>query len=75
MREVALFRLAAEGHPDVRYAYGAFLLYLNGHTPDWYGLEETNRPHLLDLVHGDTAARKAAVAWLRERIDRPGKMA
>ncbi|MEO8669579.1 MAG: hypothetical protein ABI399_13745, partial [Bauldia sp.] len=33
----ALFRLAAEGHPDVRYACGAFLLYLAGHVPNWYG--------------------------------------
>lgn len=66
-----LFRLALEGHEDVRYSCGAFLLYLAGHAGDWYGLDGENRPHLLDLLHGDTSERKAAAAWLRERIDHP----
>ncbi|MCC6920680.1 MAG: hypothetical protein IT548_15895 [Alphaproteobacteria bacterium] len=66
----ALLRLAAEGHDDVRYAYGAFLLYLNGHASTWYGFEPEYRPHLLALKEtGESHA--AAVAWLKGKVDHP----
>lgn len=66
----ALFRLATTGHSDVRYACGAFLLYLAGHASTWYGLEVENRPHLLGLNEtGDEHA--AACAWLQAKIDAP----
>jgi hypothetical protein len=68
----ALFRLATSGHDDVRYAYGAFLLYLNGHESTWYGLDGENRPHLLGLKE-EGAARDAAVAWLKARIENPAE--
>lgn len=66
----ALYALATKGHEDVRYAYGAFLLYLNGHADEWYGFGP-DRPRLLDLLHGDDEARAAAAAWLKEKVENP----
>ncbi len=62
-----LLRLAGEGHRDVRYSAGALLLYLKGLEPTWYGLEAENRPHLLGLIDGDPATRRAARDWLAGR--------
>ena len=64
----ALFRLATEGNESVRYAFGAFLLFLAGKADDWYGLDETYRPHLLDLTGETRAAREAAASWLATMI-------
>lgn len=66
----ALFRLATAGHEDVRYACGAFLLYLNGHESTWYGLDGDNRPHLLGL-NETGPEHDAAVAWLKQKINSP----
>lgn len=71
----ALFELATSGHEEVRYAYGAFLLYLNGHAADWYGLSDKYRPQLLDLGHGNDAERAAAAQWLRGKIAKKGPKA
>ena len=57
----------------MRYSAGAFLLYLSGHADDWYGLDDTHRPHLLDLNSSDYKAYKAAVAWLEEMVKKPKK--
>jgi len=65
-----LLDLATAGEPGMRYAFGAFLLYLHGQADDWYGLDAAHRPHLLGLS-GDAAARADAGAWLRERIAVP----
>lgn len=66
----ALFRLAATGHEDVRYACGAFLLYLAGHTTNRYGLEDEYRPRLLAL-NETGREHAAAVAWLKSKVDSP----
>jgi hypothetical protein len=66
----ALFMLATEGDASVRYAFAAFLLYLNGHADDWYGLSDTHRPHMLDLQDSG-ATHAAAAAWLKAMIDKP----
>jgi hypothetical protein len=55
----------------MRYSAGAFLLYLSGHAEYWYGLDDTHRPHLLDLNSSDYKTHKAAVAWLEEMVSRP----
>jgi hypothetical protein len=57
----------------MRYSSGAFLLYLAGHTEDWYGFDAVNRPHLLDLNSGDYKTYKAAVAWLEDKVANPKK--
>lgn len=57
----------------MRYSAGAFLLYLSGHADDWYGLDDTHRPHLLDLNSSDYKTYKAAVAWLEDMVANPGK--
>ncbi|MEP7211031.1 MAG: hypothetical protein ABI740_09365 [Alphaproteobacteria bacterium] len=59
------------GDEATRYSFGAFLLYLNGYTDDWYGFEGDLRPHLLDLNSADYKTYKAAVAWLQEKVDNP----
>ncbi|MFT3809165.1 MAG: hypothetical protein QM698_04555 [Micropepsaceae bacterium] len=65
-----LLQLATEGASGVRYAFGAFLLYLHGHADEWYGLSGDVRPHLLALSSsGDE--RAAAQAWLRTKIAAP----
>jgi len=66
----ALLRLATEGHDDVRYAYGAFLLYLSGHASTWYGLEPEYRPHLLALKESGES-HVDAVAWLLDKVAHP----
>lgn len=63
----ALFDLATGGHEDVRYAYGAFLLYLAGRADDSIGLDSRHRPHLLALQESG-AAHDAAVAWLAAQV-------
>jgi hypothetical protein len=55
----------------MRYSAGAFLLYLSGHAGDWYGLDETHRPKLLDLNSSDYKSHKAAVAWLEDMVAHP----
>jgi hypothetical protein len=55
----------------MRYSAGAFLLYLSGHADDWYGLDDTHRPHLLDLNSSDYKTYKAAVAWLEKMVATP----
>jgi hypothetical protein len=57
----------------MRYSAGAFLLYLSGHAGDWYGLDNTHRPHLLDLNSSDYKTYKAAVAWLEDKVANPKK--
>ena len=57
----------------MRYSAGAFLLYLSGHAEDWYGLDDTHRPHLLDLNSDDYKTYKAAVAWLEDKVANPKK--
>ncbi len=66
----ALFRLATTGHNDVRYACGAFLLYLSGHAGEWYGLDTKHRPNLLGL-NGEEPEHTAAVAWLKAKVENP----
>ena len=66
----ALFELATEGDESVRYAFGAFLLYLHGHSEEWYGFGEGHRPHLLALK-GTPQEQTAARAWLAKRIAAP----
>ncbi len=68
--QAKLWQLATESPNGVRYAFGAFLLYLHGHADEWYGLDGDVRPHLLALSEsGD--AREAARAWLGEKITAP----
>jgi len=55
----------------MRYSAGAFLLYLSGHAEDWYGLDDTHRPHLLDLNSDDYKTYKSAVAWLEGMVANP----
>ena len=55
----------------MRYSAGAFLLYLSGHAEDWYGLDDTHRPQLLDLNSSDYKTYKAAVAWLEDMVANP----
>lgn len=57
----------------MRYSAGAFLLYLSGHAEDWYGFDDTHRPHLLDLNSSDYKTYKAAVAWLEDMVANPKK--
>jgi hypothetical protein len=57
----------------MRYSAGAFLLYLSGHDDNWYGLDDTHRPHLLDLNSSDYKTYKAAVAWLEGMVANPKK--
>jgi len=59
----ALFEQATAGEESERYAFGAFLLYLHGHSDEWYGLGEEHRPHLLNLK-GTPDEQAAARAWL-----------
>lgn len=55
----------------MRYSAGAFLLYISGHSDDWYGFDATHRPKLLDLNSNDHATHRAAVAWLEEKVANP----
>jgi hypothetical protein len=57
----------------MRYSAGAFLLYLSGHAEDWYGLDDTYRPHLLNLNSDKYEEYKAAVAWLENMVANPKK--
>jgi hypothetical protein len=57
----------------VRYAMGAFLLYLAGHVDSRYVFDTDHRPHLLDLNSDDYKTYKAAVAWLEDKIANPKK--
>lgn len=59
------------GDEATRYAFGAFLLYLNGYADNWYGLDQATRPRLLELNSADYKTYKAAVAWLQDKIDHP----
>jgi hypothetical protein len=68
--QASLLRLATAGEPSVRYAFGAFLLYLHGHSDEWYGLDDFHRPHLLGLAEDDEV-RAEAEAWLRRMIEAP----
>lgn len=65
-----LERLAFEGAAEMRYAFGAFLLYLHGHAEDWYGLDGAHRAMLLKLS-GQADERDAARAWLRTHLAAP----
>ena len=66
----ALFEQATAGEESVRYAFGAFLLYLHGHSDEWYGLGEEHRPHLLNLK-GTPDEQAAARAWLAGMVAAP----
>lgn len=68
--QAKLWELATESPNGVRYAFGAFLLYLHGHADEWYGLDDKARPHLLALSEsGET--REAALNWLRAKLATP----
>lgn len=67
-----LLRNARDAEPVLRYSAGAFLLYLTGHSDDWYGFGEY-RPRLLDLNTNDYQTWKATVAWLEEMVAHPRK--
>lgn len=69
----ALFRLATEGEETVRYAFGAFLLYLAGQANEWYGLNQDFRPHLHKLKGDTPEERTEAAAWLKSMIERGSK--
>lgn len=65
-----LFRLATQPAGETRYAFGAFLLYLNGHSEDWYGFGP-HRTMLLTITHGDGDDRRDAIERLRALCDTP----
>lgn len=68
--QAKLWQLATESANGVRYAFGAFLLYLHGHADEWYGLDDNARPHLLALSErGET--REAALNWLKAKVAAP----
>jgi hypothetical protein len=64
----ALLALATQGDESVRYAFGAFLVYLAGRADEWYGLNEEFRPRLLDLKSDIAETRAEAADWLRSMI-------
>lgn len=59
-----------QSDPTMRYSTAAFLLYLSGHSEDWYGFGP-HRPHLLNLNSSDYKTYKAAVAWLENMVANP----
>lgn len=60
-----------QSDPSMRYAAGAFLLYLAGHVDSPYVFDEQHRPRLLNLNSADHAAYTAAVAWLEDKVAHP----
>lgn len=65
-----LQKLATDGEAGVRYAFGAFLLYLHGHADEWYGLDAGHRAELLKL--GGTVLEQAeGRSWLESRLSTP----
>lgn len=62
-----------QADPVMRYASGAFLLYLAGWIDSRYAFDAEHRPRLLELNSADAATRQAALAWLDQKIAAPAR--